>query len=156
MDENELVLKKSGIILAKDESLEIGIEAELWASSSNIISRILGGIARFLAFLTGVRRNGFLLLTNKRLIEVSQLKLCWVFNASKNVKTIMPSSIKEVGYYSEGTFLGCFCQAYHLYYEAYTQKTSVLLKNANEEDAEYLSNSIYNTILEQQKQKTNS
>ena len=40
MDENELVLKKSGIILAKDESLEIGIEAELWASSSNIISQI--------------------------------------------------------------------------------------------------------------------
>ncbi|MCM1035292.1 MAG: hypothetical protein NC038_06855 [Paludibacter sp.] len=45
----------------------------------------------------------------------------------KNIRYLLPSSIKEIGYTKEGTCFGCFCQSYNLYYEAFTQRTTVLL-----------------------------
>ena len=58
----------------------------------------------------------------------------------------MPSSVKEVGYLKEGTFCGCFCPAYHLYYDAFTQRTSVQLKGMDENETLELVNKFYNTV----------
>ena len=63
---------KSGIVLSEGEELILEMEAELWASSSNIIARVIGAIARIFALLFGIKKKGYVILTNKRVIEVRQ------------------------------------------------------------------------------------
>ena len=137
---------KSGIVLAEGEELIVELESELWASSSNVIARIIGAIARVFALIFGIKKRGFVVLTNKRVIEVRQDLACWVFNTGKIVKYVLPASVKEVGYTKVGTFLGCCCQAYNLYYEAFTQRTIIQLKGMHEEETVALVNTFYKTI----------
>lgn len=124
----------------------VELEAELWATSSNPIARFFGAISRILALIVGIKKKGFVVINNKRVIEVRQDIACWVFNTGKEVKYVLPSSVKEVGYTMTGTFLGCFCQAYHLYYDAFTQRTEVLLKGMQEAETVALVNNFYKTI----------
>jgi len=124
---------KSGIVLNADENLVMELEAELWAESSNPIAKIIGGIRKFINLLLGFKRKGFLVITDKRVVEIVQMKALWVFNVGKTVRYILPSSVKEVGYYKEGTCFGCFCQSYNFYYEAFTQRTSILLSDVDDE-----------------------
>ena len=72
MESNELILKKSGFVLDDGETLLFGVEAELWAGSSNPIMRMIGKIERILNLLVGVKKRGYLLITNKRVIELTQ------------------------------------------------------------------------------------
>ncbi|WP_461248040.1 hypothetical protein, partial [Treponema sp. R6D11] len=62
---------KSGFTLAENEKLVMEIEAELWAGSSNPIEQLLGSIRRVFAAILGFKRNGFWVITDKRVIEVS-------------------------------------------------------------------------------------
>lgn len=150
MANNQEILQKSGFVLANGETFEFGVEAELWAGSSNPIDRMLGKLTRLLNLLVGVKRYGYLIVTNKRVVEVTQKKACWVLNAGKEVKNVLPSSIKEVGYVAEGTFCGCFCQAYTLYYDAFTQRTAILLKGADEAEAARVAKLFYDIVNKQQ------
>ena len=137
---------KSGIALSQGEELILEMEAELWASSSNVIARFFGAISRIFAFLFGFKKNGYVVLTNKRVIEVRQNIACWCFNTGKEVKYVLPNSVKEVGYVKVGTFCGCCCQAYSLYYDAFTQRTAIQLKGMHEEETIALVNTFYKTI----------
>ena len=47
-----------------------------------------------------------IVITDKRVVEIIQAKACWVFNQGKNVKYVLPSSVKEVGYTQEGACCG--------------------------------------------------
>ena len=138
---------KSGVILRPGEELVIEMEAQLWASSSNPIAKLIGSILKFLYMLIGVRRDGYVVLTNQRVIEVISCKACWVFNTSKNVRYVLSSSVKEVGYNKEGTFLGCFCQNYVLYYDSFTQRTAIQLDIVGgDSEAQALVDKFYATI----------
>ena len=137
---------KSGIILNENENLVMELEAELWATSSNPIARLFGFLLKLLYFLFGIRRKGYVVITDQRVVEVTATKACWVFNVGKRTTYLLPASIKEVGYLKEGTFLGCFCQAYTLYYEGWTQRTSVLLKGVNEKEAQQIVDSFYKAL----------
>lgn len=137
---------KSGVILSEGEELVVELEAELWAASSNIIARIFGFIARIFALIFGIKRKGFVVVTTKRIIEVRQNIACWCFNTGKEVKYVLPSSVKEVGYIKTGTFCGCCCQAYSLYYDAFTQRTAIQLKGMHEAETINLVNTFYKTI----------
>ena len=141
---------KSGVILNESEKLVVELEAELWASSSNPIAKFIGACWRIISLIFGIKKKGFVVVTNKRIIEVRQDIACWVFNTAKEIKYVLPSSVKEVGYIKEGTFLGCFCQAYHLYYDAFTQRTSVQLKGFNEQQTQALVDTVYATISQAQ------
>ena len=136
---------KSGIVLNEGEELIMELEAELWATSSNIIARIIGAIFKIIALIFGIRKKGYLVITNKRVVEVSCDKFCWVFDQAKNVKYVLPNSVKEVGYTKGATFF-CCCPAYNLYYESWTQKTSIMLKGANEAKAQEIVDTFYNVI----------
>ena len=136
----------SGVILNEGENLVAELEAELYASSGDPISRFIGKIVRFIKYwIFGWRQKGFLVITDQRLIEVSNEKSCWCFETGSHLKYVLPSSVKEVGYIKEATFL-CFCDAYHLYYDAFTQRTTVLLPTNDEEEAQALVDKIYQTI----------
>jgi hypothetical protein len=136
----------SNIDFLENENIIADVEAELWASSSNIIARVFGAIARIFALLFGIKKKGYVILTNKRVIEVRQNISCWCFNTGKEVKYVLPNSVKEVGYVKVGTVCGCFCQAYSLYYDAFTQRTVIQLKGMHEEETVALVNTFYNTI----------
>jgi hypothetical protein len=135
----------SGLMLAEDEKLVMEIEAELWATSSNPIARSLGAINRIIAMIFGFRKKGYLVITDKRVVEVSTQINCWCITTGRQVKYVLPSSVKEIGYEKAAT-CGCFCPVYHLYYESFTQRTAVQLKDADESGALKAANAFYAAI----------
>ena len=137
---------KSGIVLTEGENVVVELEAELWAASSNPLAKLVGQVVKFIHLILGNKRKGYVVITNKRVVEVIQFTALWVLNAGKNVKYVLPSSVKEVGYTKEGTFLGCFCQAYSLYYDSFTQRTSVLLSVSEESEAQKVVDAFYRAI----------
>ena len=137
---------KSGIVLGENENLVMELEAELWATSQNPIAQIIGQVKKLIGLLFGIKREGFVVITDKRVVEVIQTKACWVLNTGKVVTYLMPNSIKECGYAKEGTVCGCFCQAYTFYYEGWTQCTSILLKGAEEKDAQHVVDVFYKAL----------
>jgi hypothetical protein len=136
---------KSGIMLAEGETLVMELEAELWATSSNPIARIFGGITKFLFMIIGIKAKGFLVITDKRVVEVNTRIACWCITVGRHVKYVLPSSVKEIGYIRAATCL-CFCMSYHLYYDSFTQRTSILLKGADEAEALKTVNAFYAAI----------
>lgn len=136
---------KSGLILENGESLVMEIEAELWATSSNPIAMAIGNIRKFFAKLIGHKRAGFLVITNKRVVEVTNIISCYKFNVGRTVKYLLPSSVKEIGYTKVAT-CGCFCPAFHLYYESFTQTTRVMLSGADEATAQKTVDAFYKAI----------
>jgi len=138
---------KSGIALDPNENVVVELEAELWATSSNPIAKLIGSIRRFINLIFGFKRRGFLVITDRRVCEVIESKALWVFNLGKRVTYVLPSSVKEIGYMKEGTCCGCFCQSYQLYYESFTQTTSVLLSDVTTDaDAHKIADAFYNAI----------
>lgn len=140
---------KSGLVLSEGETVVVELEAELWAESSNPIAQMLGTIRRLIAFVFGFRHKGFVVITNKRVVEVYNVISCYVFNTSRRVKYLLPSSIKEVGYNKEAT-CGFFCPAYYLYYESFTQKTSVQLTALDDAEAQKVVDAFYSAIAQAQ------
>lgn len=141
---------KSGLVLTEGETLVMELEAELWATSANPIAQALGTIKRLIAWVLGHRRKGFLVITNKRVVEVYNEISCYVFNTAHHVKYLLPGSIKEVGFYKTAT-CGFFCPAYYLYYEGLTQRTSIELSiNTDENEAQRIADAFYNAIARAQ------
>jgi hypothetical protein len=136
---------KSGITLEAGENLVMEIEAELWAASSNPIAQLMGTVSRVIAMILGFKKNGFWVITDKRVIEVSVQIACWCFTIGREVKYVLPSSVKEIGYTRQAV-CGIFCPAYHLYYQSFTQLSSVLLKGADEDSALKAANAFYAAI----------
>lgn len=139
---------KSGILLQEGENVVIELEAELWAESANPIAKLIGKIQRFIAWIFGHRRKGFLVITDRRVVEIVSITNCYVFNTDKMVKYVLPSSVKEVGFI-KGTTCGLFCPAYHLYYESHTQSTSILLQTNDEREAQSIVDAFYNALKRQ-------
>mgnify|MGYP003562514587 FL=1 len=137
---------KSGIVLAENENLVMELEAELWATSQNPIAQIIGQIKKLIGLFFGIKREGFIVITDQRVVEVIQHKACWVLNTGKVVTYLLPNSIKECGYTKEGTVCGCFCQAYTFYYAGWTQRTAIMLKDADEKEAQGVVESFYKAL----------
>ena len=136
---------KSGVALAENENLVMEIEAELWATSSNPIAQALGSIRRILALIFGFKAKSFLVITDKRVIEVRTYIRCWCITTGREVKYVLPSSVKEIGYTRAATCC-CFCPVYFLYYDSFTQRTRVQLKDADESGALKAANAFYAAI----------
>lgn len=136
---------KSGLILNEGETLVMELEAELWAKSSNIFDRLVGAIFKIVFMILGFKKEGYVVITDKRVVEISKQKIFYIFDSGKVIRYLMPSSIKEVAYTKEPTCC-CFCQAYHLVYESWTQKTAILLSNVNEAGAQRIVDAFYNSI----------
>ena len=136
---------KSGLVLEEGESLVMEIEAELWATSSNPVAMALGEFRKAIAKIFGHKVNGFLVITNKRVVEVTKEIVCYCINNGTTVKYLLPSSVKEIGYVRKAT-CGCFCPAFYLYYEGFTQTTRVMLSGADEKTAQKTVDAFYRAI----------
>lgn len=137
---------KSGISLSDGETLVMEIEAELWATSSNPIAQLIGTVRRIISLILGFKVKGFWVITDKRVIEVATQVACWCITTGRQVKYVLPASVKEIGYTRKAT-CGFFCPAYHLYYEGFTQSSSVLLKGVDEDGAKKAADSFYAAIV---------
>ena len=135
----------SGVMLAENEKLVMEIEAELWAASSNPIAQFLGTVQRIIALILGFKKKGFLVITDKRVVEVTTQIRCWCITVGRQVKYVLPSSVKEIGYTRSAT-CGCFCPVFFLYYDSFTQRTKVQLKGADESGALKAANAFYAAI----------
>jgi len=135
----------SGIVLMEGENLVMEIEAELWASSSNPIAQLLGTVKRIIGLIFGIKVKGFWVITDQRVVEVAVQMACWVFTVGRQLKYVLPSSVKEIGYTRSAT-CGVFCPAFHLYYESFTQRSAVLLKDADEDGAAKAADAFYKAI----------
>ena len=140
---------KSGIVLSQGENVIAELEAELWAASANPIAKLIGNIQRIVARIFGHKRKGYLVITDKRVIEVVKIIDCYVFNTGSEVKYVLPSSVKEIGYTKAST-CGVFCPAYHLYYDSHTQLTSVQLDTNDENEVLRIVDAFYKTISNSQ------
>jgi hypothetical protein len=136
---------KSGLSLIEGENLVVELEAELWAQSSNPIAQLLGSLQRIVSSVLGFKKKGFLVITDKRVVELYNQISCYVFNTGRKVKYVLPSSVKEIGY-TKTTTCGIFCPAYYLYYEGFTQQTSILLKSYDEAGAQKIVDAFYKAI----------
>jgi hypothetical protein len=136
---------KSGISLLEGENLIVELEAELWAQSSNPIAQLIGNVQRVLSALLGFKKKGFLVITDKRVVEIYNQINCYVLNTGRQVKYVLPSSVKEIGY-TKLTTCGFFCPAYYLYYEGFTQRTSIMLKDYDEASAQKIVDAFYKAI----------
>ncbi len=135
---------KSGFVLTEGENVVVELEAELWATGSNPIQKFFGKIMRLLYMIIGYRKKSFLVITDKRVVEISSVYNCWVFNTGKEVKYVLPSSVKELGYVKETT-CGVFCPAYYLYYQSTTQSTAIQL-SADEKECQAIVDAFYNAL----------
>ncbi len=135
---------KCGIQLQEGEQLIFELEAELWATSHNPIAKLIGRIWRLLALIFGTKRHGWLVITDRRVIEVATVTACWCFEVNRNVKYVLPSSVKEVGYEKEKACC-LFCDSVHFYYEGFTQTTRILLP-FGEETGIKIVDAFYNAI----------
>ena len=133
---------KSGFTLDADETLIMEIDSELFLVSTNPIARLLAGIYRFIFKILGMKLKVFLIITDQRVIEVSNQVIFWCITAGSQVKYVLPSSVKEIGY----NRAGIFCKVYQLYYEAHTQRSSFILKDVDESGAAKAASVFYNTI----------
>ena len=136
---------KSGIILNADETLVMELEAELWAASSNPLAKFIGSITKLIAMICGIKKEGYIVITDKRVIEVTKDKFFYFFDSAKVIRYLLPSSIKEIGYTKVPVFF-CFCPQYQLFYDAFTQRTSIILSDVDEEGAMRVVAAFYNAL----------
>jgi hypothetical protein len=136
---------KSGLVLQDGEQVVVELEAELWSVSGNPIARFFGKLHRIISGFLGYRKKGFLVITDRRVVEILTIYQCYVFNTDKHVKYVLPASVREVGFTRETT-CGVFCPEFKLYYEANTQSTSILLPTNDEKECQRYVDAFYNAI----------
>lgn len=139
----------SQINFMNDEKIVAEVEAQLWATSSNAIARFIGRVLRFIAMLLGTRVRFHLIITNKRIIEVSETIQCYCFTTKRLVRYVTPSSVKQVGY-SKATNCGICCSAYYLFYNSQTQYTNIMVNTSNESMVRDIVEEFYRLISDKQ------
>jgi hypothetical protein len=138
---------QSGVTLLENETLVLEMDAELYITSSCAILRFFHGIIRFFAQILGFKKRGFLVITNKRFVEVYNQIIFWVINIRKYVKSIPLERIEgEVDYVRKGTFAFLF-RAYQLYYDKREKRrVYAILRGLDEQDAHAAANAVYRTL----------
>lgn len=94
--------------------------------------------------ICGYRVSGWIVITNKRVVEVKSTYNCWCIESSKEIKYVLPSSVKEVGY-TKVISCGCCCPVINFYYEAHTQRTQILISEG-EAEAQRIVDAFYAAI----------
>ena len=108
---------KSGFPLQDGERFVLEIESRLYMTSSFFIFRLLWDFIRPLLQILGFCRRGFLIVTDRRFIEVYSQKIFWIIKIRRNVKSIPLRNIcGTVEIVRKGRFL-FFARAYHIFYQ---------------------------------------
>lgn len=128
----------------ENEKVIAELEGELWASSSNPISRFFGLILKILFFIFGFRQSAYLLLTSNRIIFYKKMVGFWFFPIQVENFSLLPQALSSVGYIRKGSFFGCFCPTYYLQIlQNNGSETLIQIKGATETEAMKYANVMY-------------
>jgi len=128
---------KSGIVLAEGETLVMELKAGFWLPSSSfnpiviVMLAIMKFITMIIGFILGVRTKMFLVITDRRVIEVSEQIIWWCIPIGRSLTYVTPDSVKEVGFIKKKRFW-CFCPIYCLYYASLTRRSAFKMIGADE------------------------
>jgi hypothetical protein len=136
----------SGFVLAGDETLVMNIEADWMLPIYNPLACIIWTIMKFILMILGVRKKGFLIITDKRVVEVWEYIICWCFIKGQHISYVKPGSVKEIGL-ERRSILWCCWTVYCLYYGALTgHSTLIRMKGADESTALKAAEAFYSAI----------
>ncbi|HNE20097.1 MAG TPA: hypothetical protein PLF85_10275 [Turneriella sp.] len=123
---------KMDVKLTPGENIVFKIEADFWQRGNNPLQKIVGNFMRIFSKILGYRVNGALIVTNKRVLELTEEYRCWCINTNRGVKVLTRRGVKEFGYEMEKT-CGIFCPTYYLYYEGDTQSTLIAVQDGSDQ-----------------------
>jgi hypothetical protein len=135
----------SGFALAEGETLVMKIDVERMLPIYNPIARLISAIIKFILMILGFRKTGFLIITDKRVVEVWEQFGWWCINLWREISYIKPNSVKEVGFSRRNT-CGCCCPVYCLYYKAHTHRSYLKMKGADESTVLKTAEAFYTAI----------
>lgn len=72
-----------------------------------------------------------LVVTNKRVIQISNIVYCWCIPSASSFQVIMPHSVMEVGYKKVSSCCGLI-KAYQLYFQGLTEYTALIIKKGDD------------------------
>lgn len=136
---------KSGITPTEDECFINEIEAELQTTSFDTFSKTFSGIQKFIAAVFGFKKKAFWVITDKRVIEVYEQFAFYFFSTGRQVKFVLLSNIKEIGYVKK-SLIGFLRPSYYVFYESSTQTAKMKLKKADEAEALKITEAFYDAI----------
>ncbi|MCL2044500.1 MAG: hypothetical protein FWG89_10215 [Treponema sp.] len=108
---------KSGFPLQNGEQFVLEIESKLYMTSSFFIFRFFWGAVRPFLQILGFGRRGFLIVTDRRFIEMHVQKIFWFIRFRRNVTSIPIKKVSgTVECVKKGRFL-FFARAYQVCYQ---------------------------------------
>jgi hypothetical protein len=136
---------KSGIVLPENESLLLEVEADLYGTSPFLLFGIALEILRCVAQVFGIKKRGYLVITNKRVVEVYQQFFLWGVQGRKKIRFFRLDRLSAIGYNRKGTF-ACFCRAWHLFYYRSWLRIYAVLKGRDEGEAQRAAAILFNAV----------
>jgi len=139
-------MSKSGVKLDDGEQIVVELEADLYARSANPFAQAAGSLLRLIDKIFGNKNAVFVVVTNKRVIEVREHKVCYVFVTQRVTLNVLPQNVLEVGYERKAQ-LGCFCPAYNIFYTCHTGGRSLMVRGLNEEGAAKAAKQFFDAVI---------
>jgi len=139
-------MSKSGVKLDDGEQIVVELEAELYARSANPFAQAAGSLLRLLDRIFGNKNSVFVVVTNKRIIELREHKVCYVFVTQRVVLNVLPQNVLDVGY-ERKAMIGCCCPAYTIFYNCHSGGRELMVRGLNEDGAAKAAKTFFDAIL---------
>lgn len=110
-----MIVLNSGIVLNYNEKLIVEIEADLYRRESGFFDRANAKRRRIIDMVKGKTKRGYIVLTNKHIIEVYQSNTCCCCRDQQQIDYYPLSDIKDFGYCIDRE--SCCGKACYIYYE---------------------------------------
>ena len=105
---------ESSLVLTAGEEIQATLKGEFFAVSTNLLANIIMKVVQFVLFLTGHRREGQLIVTNKRVVLEAKEFTFWCIPCKAAFTTMPYSGLASVEY-AFAAMLPCgLCRKYSL------------------------------------------
>jgi len=141
----------SGFPLLDDEQLVVEIESKLYMTSPWLLFRFIWGIVRPFLQILGFFRKGYLIATNKRIVEYYTQTIFWFIKIRKFAECVSLKKIKgNIHWTKKGSFL-FFCRTYQICYnKSWLYRVYFNLKGKSEEEATKIVNLLNRAVMNAQ------
>ncbi len=137
---------QSSLVLIQDEEIQAVLEGEMFSTSTNIIFNFFMKLAQFIMFLIGIRKQGQLVVTNKRVVlEVKSITCCCIPDGSAFM-SIPYSGIASVEYGFKAMCVCGLCRKYSLTVTPKSGTSVGFYLKGGEAEASSIANAILTSI----------
>jgi hypothetical protein len=119
------------IQLLPGEEVAFEIDADVLRAGTDPVAQLIARIGVFFAKIFGHKEKAKLIVTTKRVVQVTHV-IDWYCIPKKTLyQVIMPSSVKEVGYYVQTACCGMM-KSFRFYYQGLTESSAFDIKGGND------------------------